>query len=242
GAEPHDYEPSPGDIANISDSKVLIQNGRGLEAWGNNIKQNLNPSKTAIITISDGISLQDFSEDGKTIVDPHIWMDPILAKQIASSIERAFKKTDPNNATVYGENLAALEVKLDALDRDFREGLANCEKKDIITSHSAFGYLATRYGLTQVPIAGLSPDMEPSPKQLSDIAAFAKSHDIKYIFFESLASPKLSQTIATEIGAQTLVLNPIEGLTKAELSQGKNYITIMRENLANLQTALSCKK
>ncbi|MFA6565947.1 MAG: zinc ABC transporter substrate-binding protein, partial [Candidatus Paceibacterota bacterium] len=105
---------------------------------------------------------------------------------------------------------------------------------------NAFGYLADNYGLEQISIAGLSPDAEPSPKQLTDIVTFAKKNNVKYIFFESLASPELSQMIADEIGAKTLVLNPLEGLTAEEERSGKNYLSIMRDNLANLQTALSC--
>ena len=124
----------------------------------------------------------------------------------------------------------------------YRQGLSNCAEKNIITSHAAFGYLATTYGLNQVSISGLSPDAEPSPQQLADIVKFAKDSHVKYIFFESLVSPKLSQAIANEVGAQTLVLNPIEGLSDEELAQGKDYFSIMRNNLKNLQTALQCAK
>ena len=240
GAEPHDYEPSPQDIAKITESRVLILNGRNLEPWGNDIKQNIDPTKTEIITAIDAFPSQNISEKGKKMIDPHIWQDPIMTKQVAGIVERAFEKADPKNTDAYTANLAVLDAKLDVLDQDFRTGLANCVKKDIVTSHAAFGYLATRYGFTQISIAGLSPDAEPSPKQLADIVTFAKNNNVKYIFFESLASPKLSQTIANEIGAKTLVLNPIEGLTEQERTQGKDYLSIMRENLANLKIALSC--
>ena len=132
--------------------------------------------------------------------------------------------------------------KLDDLDRQYRRGLANCQEKNIVTSHAAFGYLATAYGLNQVSITGLSPDAQPSPRQLADIVKFTRANNVKYIFFESLVSPKLSKTIATEIGAQTMVLNPLEGLTDEEVSQGNNYFTEMENNLANLKTALECKE
>ena len=128
------------------------------------------------------------------------------------------------------------------MDTEYKQGLSSCEGKNIITSHAAFGYLAAAYGLNQVPIAGLSPDAEPSPRQLADIAKFAKDNQVKYIFFESLVSPKLSQTIATEVGAQTLVLNPIEGLSEEEMSHGKTYFSVMQDNLTNLRTALQCTK
>src|SRR5258708_33486523 len=112
----------------------------------------------------------------------------------------------------------------------FRSGLANCKQKDIITSHAAFGYLASTYGLNQVPIAGLSPDQEPSAKQLAEVANFAKQHNVKYIFFEKLVSPKLSETIASEIGAKTLVLDPLEGLTEYDIKSGKGSFSGMQEN------------
>jgi len=118
----------------------------------------------------------------------------------------------------------------------------DCQLKDIVTSHAAFGYLAAAYGLNQIAIAGLSPDAEPSPEQLADIVKQARTDKIKYIFFESLVSPKLAQTIATEINAQTLVFNPLEGLTKDEIAQGQDYFTEMRNNLTNLRTALQCAK
>jgi len=241
GAEPHDYEPTAQDMTQIENSRLLILNGGGLEAWGDNIKQNLNPQKTVVVTVGDGLTNQQVTEDGKTITDPHIWQSPFLAEQIAGRIANGFMQIDPENKNYYQANADSLKNKLSNLDKEYGQGLSNCQNKNIITSHAAFGYLATAYGLNQVPISGLSPDAEPSPQQLADIVKFAKANDVKYIFFESLTSPKLSQTIATEIGAKTLVLNPIEGLTEEQLAQGDNYFTEMENNLNNLQTALQCK-
>ncbi|MEK7195779.1 MAG: zinc ABC transporter substrate-binding protein, partial [Patescibacteria group bacterium] len=124
---------------------------------------------------------------------------------------------------------------------DYSAGLKNCALKDIITSHAFFGYLAATYSLRQISIAGLSPDAEPSSKEIGVIVKFAKENKVKYIFFESLVNPKLSETIATEIEAKTLVLNPLEGLTRAETNAGKNYFTEMRDNLNNLKVALECE-
>ncbi len=135
-----------------------------------------------------------------------------------------------------------LNQKLDQLDKTYAEGLKTCKQKDIITSHAAFGYLATRYGLNQVAISGISPDEEPSSQQLAEVAKFAKENDVKYIFFESLVSPKLSETIAHEIGAKTLVLDPLEGISDDDIKQGKNYFTVMENNLKNLQKALQCSQ
>lgn len=240
GAEPHDYEPTAQDIARMETSDVLVLNGGGLEAWGNDVRTNINPAKTIIVTAGEGLTTQEVVEDGEKIVDPHVWLSPVLAEQMVDKIEGALAKTDPTNASYYQSNAEALKSKLGVLDGEYKQGLAVCKEKNIITSHAAFGYLASTYGLNQIPIAGLSPDAEPSPKQLADITKFAKDNHIKYIFFESLVSPKLSQTIAAEVGAQTLVSSPLEGLTNDEIASGKDYFTEMRNNLANLKIALQC--
>jgi zinc transport system substrate-binding protein len=159
---------------------------------------------------------------------------------MVNRIEQGFEQVDPDNARYYGSNRESLNLRLDDLDGEYRRGLAHCVSKDITTSHAAFGYLAATYGLHQVPIFGLSPDAEPSPRQLAGIATFAKQHHVTTIFFESLLSPKISQTIASEIGAKTMVLDPIEGLPARDLAAGKDYLTAMRQNLANLRTALQC--
>jgi zinc transport system substrate-binding protein len=242
GGEPHDYEPTAGDLIKIEDSRLLILNGFGLEAWGKDIQQNIDPKKTFLVTASDGIISHQLTEEGQTMIDPHVWLAPELAKTMVDNIAAGFVKADPANAQYYQDNAATLKTKLDQLDADYRSGLSNCQIKDIVTSHAAFGYLAAAYGLNQIAIAGLSPDAEPSPAQLAAIIQQAETDKIKYIFFESLVSPKLSQTIATEIGAQTLVFNPLEGLTKDELAQGQDYFTEMQNNLTNLKTALQCAK
>jgi len=239
GAEPHDYDPSAGDIANIEKGNLLVLNG-GVEAWGNKIKDNLKGANVQVITAGQGLLSQQVNEDGQNQTDPHVWLDPLLAKQEAYVIAIGLEKVDPKNISYFQQNEKTLDAKLDALDAAYKTGLARCQEKNIITSHAAFGYLATRYHLTQVPIAGLSPDAEPSAQQLADIVNFAKANHVKYIFFESLVSPKLSDTIASEIGAETMVLDPIEGVSDDDMKAGKNYYTIMQENLKNLQTALSC--
>lgn len=182
------------------------------------------------------------NEHEEMVLDPHVWLSPVLAKKIVDNITTGFVSADPKNASYYQVNAEALKQELSELDLAYQSGLAECGSKEMITSHSAFGYLAREYGLTQTSISGLSPEEESSTGELAEIADFAKEHEVKYIFFESLASPKLSETLASEIGAQTLVLNPLEGLTQEEVAQGKNYFSVMRDNLANLQTALSCKR
>lgn len=240
GAEPHDYEPSARDIAQIEKSKLLVLNGGNLEPWGDSIKENLDPAQTKIVVAGDGLANQQLAENGENSVDPHVWLSPPLAEQMVDKITQGFAQIDLVNASYYQNNAIVLKQKLQALDQEYAQGLGRCKQIDIITSHAAFGYLATTYHLHQLPIAGLSPDAEPSQQQIEWLANFAKQNNIQYIFFESLVSPKLSQALAQEIGAQTLVLNPIEGLGQKDLAGGKNYFTEMRQNLTNLELALQC--
>lgn len=240
GGEPHDYEPTPQDMAKIESANLVVLNGGGLEAWGGSVEQNIDSQKTILVTAGEGLTTRHIVEDGKSIVDPHVWLSPVLAEQMVDKIEQGYIKADSANADYYAKNATDLKAKLAQLDTEYKQGLTNCQRKDIITSHAAFGYLGVTYGLNQVPISGLSPEEEPSAKDLASIADFAKKNGVKYIFFESLVSPKLSQTIATEIGAQTLVLDPIEGIAADELAAGQDYLTVMRSNLANLKISLQC--
>jgi zinc transport system substrate-binding protein len=244
GAEPHDYEPTPKDIATIDNSKLIVLNGAGLEAWGDKITPDLNANHISVVKATFGITLlnnPDAEEAKNTPYDPHAWVNPITAKTEVENILLGFEKADPVNKDFYDANAAKLNQHLDQIDAEYKEGLSRCRQKSIVTSHAAFGYLAQQYGLTQVPIAGLSPDAEPSAQQLAQIADYAKKNQIKYIFFEALVNPKLSQTIANEVGAQTLVLNPIEGLTNDEIKSGKDYFSVLEQNLANLKIALQCE-
>ncbi|MEK7499240.1 MAG: zinc ABC transporter substrate-binding protein [Patescibacteria group bacterium] len=231
GTEPHDFEPSAQDIAKMERANLIILNGN-LEPWGANIQANLQHSPVRIIVAGEGIIKN---------ADPHIWLDPILAKEIVRKIGDAIVAIDPSNSEFYHANTNDLLQKLDQLDTDYKTRLAHCASQDFVTSHAAFGYLAEQYALHQVPIAGLSPEEEPSPQTLATVAKFVQQNNVKYIFFESLVSPKLAQTIASETHTQTLELNPIEGLTTEEKQEGKSYFSVMRSNLQNLQTALSCR-
>ena len=242
GAEPHDYEPTAQDMAKMESCKLVILNGGGLEAWSDSVRKNIDAKSTTIVVAGEGLTTQQVREGGQTETDPHVWLAPRLAQKMVARIAQAFEQADFANKDYYQSNADSLRTKLGDLDAEYRRGLSTCKSRNIITSHAAFGYLAAAYGLNQVSIAGLSPDAEPSQRQLADIAKFAGDNHVNYIFFESLASPKLSQTIATEVGAKTLVLNPIEGLSEEEMSQGKTYFSIMQDNLTNLRTALQCNK
>lgn len=232
GVEPHDYEPTARDIMSLQRTKILFLNGGNFEAWGEKVKEDLKSSGIPVVEVSKGLLVEN---------DPHVWLSPELVKKQLAIIITGLIQVDPRNADYYSKNGTILSVKMDKLQQEYKKGLANCRKKEFVTSHTAFGYLSREFGLTQVAIAGMAPDAEPSTKQLAEIAKFAKEKELKYIFFERLVSPKLAETVAEEIGAKTLVLDPIEGISDNDMKQGKNYLTVMEENLINLRVALECK-
>ena len=240
GAEPHDYELTPKDILSVNTSKVLIYNGAGLEPWAQKLLPQLPPS-VLVVNAAQGIriAIATSGEDqGKP--DPHIWMDPVLAQKQVDTILAGFIKVDPEGKAVYEANAAKFKQELTALHERFQRALSTCRKEIFITNHAAFGYFAARYGLTQTGIAGLAPDAEPSAAQIRELIRLARQNDIRVIYYESLVSPRVAATIAREVGARTLVFDPLEGLTDEELAHGKNYLSVMGENLRNLVQGLDC--
>lgn len=238
GVEAHDYEPTPRDIAAIRVSRLFLYQGANFDPWAERVAKDISGSNTAVINMAENFNLLN-AEAGKK--DPHFWLDPILAKKEVGIIRDELKKIDPTNAILYEENAQKFSISLDNLDQTIRSGLSNCALSEIIVSHEAFSYFASRYGLHAISISGVSPDVEPSAQVLGEISKMAKEKNIHYIFFETLASPKLAETVAKEAGIQTSVLNPIEGLTPEEVSAGKDYLSIMAENLHNLEQALQCQ-
>jgi zinc transport system substrate-binding protein len=231
GVEPHDYELSTDDVIQIEKSNILVINGAGLEPWGEKIGDLIQKSNVRIVEASDGLTMEN---------DPHVWLDPILAKEQIKKISYSLYTKDIANKSLYISNTEKLEMELDSLDNDFRTGLASCKTKTIVTSHDAFGYLARRYVLHQIAVSGISPDEEPSARKLSEVADYVKENGIHYIFFEELVSPKISETLSKETGAQPLVFNPLEGLTKEQEERGEDYFSIQQKNLRNLKIALEC--
>lgn len=241
GVEPHDYDPRPQDISRLYRSDVFVYNGAGLEHWADRIKDEASHHGVEVVRASDGVKLLPSTNDASSPADPHIWLDPVRAQQQVRHIADGLRRVDPNHAEYYQARAQAYIAKLRALDSAFQSGLSTCDTRDVVTSHQAFGYVAQRYNLNLTSISGLSPDNEPSPQKLAEVAQFVKDNHVRYIFFETLVSPKLADTIAQETGAKTLVFNPIEGLTEKEMQQGQNYLSIQKENLQNLRLALNCK-
>ncbi len=247
GSEPHDFDPSPRDVANLHQSKVFIYNGGGLEPWVPRVLADLEQNNVAIVNATERIALvageeeheEDEEHEGEAL-DPHVWLSPKLAQQQVRAIEQGLVSADTPNTAQYTKNADAYIAELEQLHNDFVSGTAQCDRREIVTSHAAFAYLAKDYGLTMVPIAGLSPDEEPSPSRLAEISKFVREHGVTHIFFETLVSPALSETIAHETGARTIAFNPLEGLTDEDVAQGKSYISVQRENLAAIRIALDC--
>ena len=242
GAEPHDFEPTAKNLADTQKAAVFVYNGGTLEPWAGKFVQSY---KGVSVKASDHIALKDSQEQmsaaaGKA-TDPHFWLDPVLAQQIVLNIRDGLSKADPANAAYYAKNARDYNQKLVQLDHDYQVGLQNCQQRTIVTSHQSHGYVAARYNLTIEAIAGLSPEEEPSAARLAQLTQEVKDKNIHYIFFESLVSPRLADTIASETGAKTLVLDPIEGLSDAAQKQGKNYLSIQRDNLGSLRLALACQ-
>lgn len=240
GTEPHDYEPSTPDILEMQRSNLVILNGAQLEPWAESVAESLKGSKTTVVRVADSLANQTFSENGKNIEDPHVWLDPVLAKEEVQLIAEKFIEVDPDNLSYYQQNAQNLEDKLTSLDTQFKQALQNCTQKNVVTSHAALGYVAKEYGFTQIPIAGISPDAEPSPKKLAELTQLLKANNTKYIFFETLTSPEIAKTLAKETGAQILPFNPLEGLTAEEQQAGMDYFSIQQDNIKNLQLALGC--
>jgi zinc transport system substrate-binding protein len=243
GSEPHDYEPSPAQLVAADKSDVFIHNGGTMETW---VDKFLPDYKHVTVMASNGINLAEGADEetGKPsadIKDPHFWLDPALAEQIVNNIRDGLIKADAKDKDYFTARAKAYNEKLAQLDQEFKTGLASCDSRDAITSHAAFGYLAKRYNLDIVSITGVSPDEEPSTAKLAELTQLVKDKNIKYVFFESLVSPKLAETLAAETGAKTAVFDPIEGISDADQKQGKDYLSVQRENLQNLRTALSCR-
>lgn len=238
GVEPHDWEPTQKDIEAIAKADVFVYNG-GVESWVADTLKSVNNEKLQVVEASQGIALMEGIEEEHDHLDPHVWLDPVFAQKQVRTIEAALEQADPNHKDDYKKNADAFISKLQALDKEYRDTLSSAKRKEFVTQHAAFGYLAKRYGVKQIPIAGLSPDVEPSPSELVEIVHFAKEHQVKTIFFETLVSPKVAETVAKEIGAKTAVLNPIEGLTEEEKANNLDYLGIMKKNLNELAKALN---
>ena len=235
GTEPHDWEPSAKDITQLEKADVFIYNGADMEHWTDDVLNTLDSKEITVVEASKGI---DLLKEGKSY-DPHVWLNPLNAKKEMENIKNALVKADEKNKDYYEKNYETYAKKFDTLDSEYSTTLSTVKNKNLIASHEAFGYLCEAYGLKQIGIEGLSPDSEPDAAKMKEIIRFAKKNNVKTIFFEELVSPKVSKTIAKELGAEAKVLDPIEGLSEDQQELGADYFSVMESNLQTLKEALN---
>lgn len=231
GAEPHDWEPSPRDLTRLGYARVFVYNGL-VEPWAEEALEAL--AERPIIPVQTGREL--YLLGGKE--DPHVWISPKKAMVQVERVKEALVKADPQYADYYTANAAAYIKELANLDSRLTKLGAEASKKVFVTSHAAFGHLAHDYQLRQLSVNGVSPEAEPTPRDLQELIKVVKKEQVKYIFFETLADPKIAQLVAQETGAQAAVLDPIEGLDEEGRKEGLTYLKLTEENINNLEKAL----
>lgn len=232
GAEPHDLELGPRQVATIGEADLVVYLDGFQPAVDEAVAQEAGDSALDVTDPADLV------ETGGT-VDPHFWLDPTRLADVADAVGQRLGEVDPAHAAAFTDRAAEVRAELEALDAELAEGLAGCAGTDLVTSHTAFGYLAARYDMEQVGITGLSPESEPSPKALAEVADFVADNDVRTIYSETLVSPEVARTLARETGVQTAVLDPLEGLSSE--SSGEDYLSVMRANLAVLQDGQACR-
>lgn len=240
GSEPHDLELNSRQVDQIEDAAVVVFLGRGFQPALEKATERATGTKVDVLRALGDLRPAGAGDD-KLEVDPHVWLDPRLLKAIVAQVAGALSDADPANRATYQANAGAYSRELDELDAAFTAGLATCDRRVIVTAHAAFAYLAGRYGLTQEAIAGLEPESEPSPQRLADLARKVRADGTTTIFYETLVSPKVAESLAREAGVKTAVLDPLEGLTDADVKAGRTYVSGMRENLTALRQALGCR-
>ncbi|MEJ7635286.1 metal ABC transporter substrate-binding protein [Aeromicrobium sp.] len=246
GAEPHDLELKPKQVAAVQEADLVVYEKHFQAAVDEAVDQADRPKDSTVdadtvlnaLPAQAGAQEEGGHEGEEGDEDPHTWLDPTNMVLMAEDLSAKLSKVDPEHSSTYRANTDRLVAQLETLDTSFAAGLKTCERRTIVTSHAAFQYMAKRYDLTQVPIAGIDPTNEPSPAQLGDITQLVRKEGITTIFTEELVSPAIADTIAKEAGAMTATLDPIEGLSNDTSSE--NYLTLMEKNLTTLEKANSC--
>jgi len=245
GAEPHDLELTPQQVAAVSDADLVLYVAEFQPALDDAIAQ----SPDAAVDVAGGLETLAPEEHAdeehageehageETSYDPHVWLDPTNMATIVATVAQRLSSVDPAGASTYAANAAALQDRLTALDEQWTAGTATCANRDLVVSHEAFGYLAERYGFTQVGISGLSPDTEPSPAKIAEVADFVRANKVATVYYETLVDPKVAETVAQETGASTAVLDPLEGLAEGS---SEDYISVMEKNLQTVKDGQGC--
>lgn len=244
GAEPHDLELTPQQVAAVSDAQLVVY----LKGFQSSVDEAVDQAGGAnALDASAGVTtiaptqgeIDEAAEAGEAppAYDPHIWLDPANMTRIVDTVAARLSSVDPAGAAEYAANAKALNEKLGALDTEWKAGTATCQNRDLVVSHEAFGYLAKRYDFTQVGISGLSPDAEPSPAKVAEVADFVRANGVRTIYYETLVDPKVAETVAAETGAATAVLDPLEGLADGSTD---DYLSVMRTNLETVRKGQPC--
>ncbi|GEL94721.1 metal ABC transporter substrate-binding protein [Cellulomonas composti] len=257
GAEPHDIELSPAQVSRVSTSDLVVYLS-GFQAAVDDAVAQTDPEH--VVDAADHVDLltlaQEHAHDEHADedlggddahdehdhgdLDPHFWLDPSRMPAVTGAVADALTAVSPEHGDEFRARADALSARFTELDARYESGLAVCERDVIVTAHAAFGYLADRYGLEQVGISGLDPEAEPSPARLTAVAKVVRDEQVTTIFFESLVSPKVAQTLADDLGIDAAVLDPIESISESALAAGEDYFTVADANLDALRVALSC--
>lgn len=240
----HSFEPSANDIAAIYDADVFVYHSHTLESWAGSLDLSLQNSKVKVIEVSEGMTLERVSGledmqagdgiDEKTLYDPHTWLDPEKVAEETQIIADKLSELDNANKDTYQKNAQSYSNKAHDLTNKYKPIFEKASQKTFVTQHTAFSYLAKRFGLNQLGIAGISPDQEPSPRQLTEIQEFVKTYKVKTIFTESNASSKVADTLVKSTSVSLKTLNPLE----ADPQNDKSYLENLEENLAVLAQEL----
>ena len=236
----HSFEPSANDIAAIYDADVFIHHSHTLESWAGSLDPNLKKSKVKVLEASEGMALERVpgledikagdGVDEKTLYDPHTWLDPLKAAEEAQIIADKLSDIVGEHKDTYQKNAKEFIKKANDLNDKYKDKFDKVSQKTFVTQHTAFSYLAKRFGLNQLGIAGISPEQEPSPRQLTEIQEFVKSYKVKTIFTESNASSKVAETLVKSVGVSLKTLNPLE----ADPENDKSYLDNLEENMLTL--------
>jgi len=240
GTEPHDLELAPRQVADLATADLVIFQS-GFQPAVDTAVEQAAPARVvdtaSFLTMLTADGQEDAAGDGDS-TDPHTWLDPTNLVTIAEHVRDALSQARPEAAETFAANTRRLVADLTTLDADIKADLTDCAITPFITSHAAFGYFAARYGLTQVGIRGLEPDVEPSASRIAEVHQIARDNHVTTIFFEALVSPVVAQSVAGDLGLRTDVLDPLEGIT-AE-SRGTDYLAVMRSNANSLKVANQC--
>ncbi|UOQ47012.1 zinc ABC transporter substrate-binding protein [Gracilibacillus caseinilyticus] len=263
GADPHSYEPTSKMMVDIAASDLFLFNGANLESYAGEIEEALKDEDVSMVEAADGVTSMEHShsheeeseheheheesehtestEDGHNHgdVDPHLWLDPVRAIEMARNIKDALVSQDPDNEEFFTDNFNQLESKLTELDESFHKQLEQAASHQILVTHAAYGYWEQSYHIEQIALTGLSPSEEPSQKELEQIIDHVKETDINYLLFEQNVEPKVAQVIQSETNLESLELHNLSVLTEEDIENNETYFTLMERNLEVLTKALN---